>query len=562
MAYQALYRKWRPLTFDDVIGQSHITDTLKNEITENRLAHAYLFTGTRGTGKTSTAKILSRAVNCPHSVNGNPCNECEICTGILSGAVLDIIEIDAASNTGVDNIREIIEQCQYASASTKYKVYIIDEVHMLSSGAFNALLKTLEEPPAHVIFILATTEIHAVPATILSRCQRFDFSTISTADLVSAMSRILENEGISAETDALEYVAYLGNGSMRDSLSILDRCIAFKSTGITYDDVVGIVGALDDTYLYQFARYIAANDTAALLSSFDQCVAAGKSLDNFSSDMLNCYRELLKFMIIGKEYKTSARRYKLICETVTMYTQEKLVRCIYLLTDLVRDLKFVSNPRVLIECTLIKMANPAFEVSEASILDRIAAIEKKLASGAFVQQSQPAEQPKAPAMTAEEEYAMFGDVPPEEPSYDVPPIPGDMPAQQESSSEPAGGQQPASGDPAIINIINNWSDIITEVQKSNQLVMYLHISLAVPRAQGNSLVLMFEDQDNKNSFDKTAEKAKLADIIESVTGKHPEIICILKDEADFKEAEQSKADDIFANLAAQSDAFPENIKID
>ena len=253
LAYQALYRKWRPMTFDDVIGQSHITDTLKNEIIENRLAHAYLFTGTRGTGKTSTAKILSRAVNCPDVQNGNPCNECEICKGIMSSAILDIIEIDAASNTGVDNIREIIEQCQYASASTKYKVYIIDEVHMLSTGAFNALLKTLEEPPSHVIFILATTEIHMVPATILSRCQRFDFSTISAEDIVSAMKRILERENITVEDDALEYVSYLGNGSMRDSLSILDRCIAFKSSGITYGDVVDIVGALDDSYLYEFA---------------------------------------------------------------------------------------------------------------------------------------------------------------------------------------------------------------------------------------------------------------------------------------------------------------------
>lgn len=559
MAYQALYRKWRPLTFDDVIGQSHITNTLKNEITENRLAHAYLFTGTRGTGKTSTAKILSRAVNCPDSANGNPCNECDICRGIMSGAILDIIEIDAASNTGVDNIREIIEQCQYASASTKYKVYIIDEVHMLSTGAFNALLKTLEEPPSHVIFILATTEIHAVPATILSRCQRFDFSTISTADLVSAMSRILESEGISAEVDALEYVAYLGNGSMRDSLSILDRCIAFKSSGITYEDVVGIVGALDDTYLYRFAQYIANADTASLLMSFDESISAGKSLDNFSSDMLNCYREMLKFMIIGKEYRTSARRYKLISETVTMYTQEKLIRCIYLLTDLVRDLKFVSNPRVLIECTLIKMANPSFEISEAAILDRISAIEKKLASGNFTTAPQSV-QPQMPSMTPEEEYAMFGSVPPEVDEF------GDVQYQSTEATPVKEAQPDAPADGGdmspVASIVSNWSDIISEVQKSNQIVMYLHISLAEPRAQGDALVLIFQDAENKNSFDKTAEKTKLADIIESVTGKRPEIRCILKDEADISSDNASGDEDVFANLAAQSGMFPDNIKFD
>ncbi len=227
MAYQALYRKWRPKTFDDVIGQNHIINTLKNEIIENKTAHAYLFTGTRGTGKTSTAKIFSRAVNCQNPQNGNPCNECDICKGILNESILDVIEIDAASNTGVDNIREIIEQCRYAAASTKYKIYIIDEVHMLSESAFNALLKTLEEPPEHVKFILATTEVHKVPATILSRCQRFDFKTIDAFEIVEAMRKILLAENIEVENDALEYVAFLGDGSMRDSLSILDRCIAY-----------------------------------------------------------------------------------------------------------------------------------------------------------------------------------------------------------------------------------------------------------------------------------------------------------------------------------------------
>ena len=565
MAYQALYRKWRPLTFDDVIGQSHITNTLKNEIIENRLAHAYLFTGTRGTGKTSTAKILSRAVNCPHSVNGSPCNECDICKGILSGAVLDIIEIDAASNTGVDNIREIIEQCQYASASTKYKVYIIDEVHMLSSGAFNALLKTLEEPPSHVIFILATTEIHMVPATILSRCQRFDFSTISTADIVSAMSRILENEGISVENDALEYVAYLGNGSMRDSLSILDRCIAFKSSGITYEDVVGIVGALDDTYLYRFAQYIAQNDTHMLLLSFDECVAAGKSLDNFSSDMLNCYREMLKFTVIGKEYRTSAKRYKLIQETVGLYTQEKIIRCIYLLTDLVHDLKFVSNPRVLIECTLVKMANPAFESGEAALLDRIAALEKKLASGSFLQQAAQPEEVK-PQSTPEEDFAMYGEAPPEEYDYDIPPVYAGASETAVASPVQENVQQKVSttagANPDIVAVVNNWSDIISAVMDAKQLNLYFHISMAVPRVGEDALVLLFEDNANKNSFDKTDEKSRLCDIIREVTGKSVVIKCMLKDESASPAQSEASVDDIFANLAAHSDEFPDNIKFE
>ena len=555
LAYQALYRKWRPMTFDDVIGQSHITDTLKNEIIENRLAHAYLFTGTRGTGKTSTAKIFSRAVNCPDVQNGNPCNECEICKGIMSSAILDIIEIDAASNTGVDNIREIIEQCQYASASTKYKVYIIDEVHMLSTGAFNALLKTLEEPPSHVIFILATTEIHMVPATILSRCQRFDFSTISAEDIVSAMKRILERENITVEDDALEYVSYLGNGSMRDSLSILDRCIAFKSSGITYGDVVDIVGALDDSYLYEFAGYIAKNDMALLLSSFDNCVSAGKSLDNFAGDMLNCFREMLKFTVIGKEYRTSAKRYELITKTVELYTQEKLIRCIYILTDLIHDLKFVANPRVLIECTLIKMANPSFVSGEAALLDRIASLEKKIASGNF--NSVPKEE--VPSQITQEEYAMYGVMPPAEDEYeDVVPEYAEQPIQQPETS--ADDKQV---DSPYMRVVNNWSDIISEVMNAKMLTLYFHLSNAEPRVYEKGIVLLFDDDQTKNSFDKSNERLKFSEIIKQVTGMDVTIKCMLKTQ-DFDDVDKDygMSDDVFANLATHSDDFPDNIKFD
>ena len=480
MAYQALYRKWRPLTFDDVIGQSYIVNTLKNEIIEKKIAHAYLFTGTRGTGKTSTAKILSRAVNCENLQDGNPCNCCEICKSILDGSVLDIIEIDAASNTGVDNIREIIEQCQYASVSTKYKVYIIDEVHMLSSGAFNALLKTLEEPPSHVIFILATTEIHMVPATILSRCQRFDFSTISVSDIVMSMKRMLGAEKIDVDEDALEYVAYLGNGSMRDSLSILDRCIAFKNDRITYEDVVGIVGALDDAILYKFAEYICNGDVKNLLEEFDKCVASGKSLDNFSVDLLNVYREMLKYINIGSAHKTSARRMQLIDKTSKMYTQEKLVRCIYILTDLIHDLRYVSNARVLIECALIKLANPVFDIDEKSILDRISVLEKKINLGNFV-----IKENNAPEIIENFEQALS----------DV-----EVSVVQEPVQNPETEEKQCSENNDVDNIISKWSDVISMIQDTKELVMYFHIADAVPRKNRESLVLVFPSKEKKNDF--------------------------------------------------------------
>ena len=302
-----------------------------------------------------------------------------------------------------------------------------------------------------------------------------------------------------------------------------------------------------------------------LLVSFDECVAAGKSLDNFSSDMLNCYREMLKFSVIGGEYRTSAKRYKLIQEIVGLYTQEKIIRCIYLLTDLVHDLKFVSNPRVLIECTLIKMANPAFESGEAALLDRIAALEKKLASGSFVQQVAQPEEAK-PKTTPEEDFAMYGEAPPEEYDYDIPPVYGGaseavVPSQtQENDSNMV--SSPASVNPDVVGVVNNWSDIISAVMDAKQLNLYFHISMAVPRAGEDALVLLFDDNANKNSFDKTDEKSKLCDIIREVTGKSVVIKCMLKDESASSVQSDASADDIFANLAAHSNEFPDNIKFE
>ena len=563
MAYQALYRKWRPLTFDDVIGQSHIVNTLKNEVIEGKTAHAYIFTGTRGTGKTSTAKILSRAVNCKNPHDGNPCNECDICKSILDGSVLDIIEIDAASNTGVDNIREIIEQCRYASATTKYKVYIIDEVHMLSAGAFNALLKTLEEPPAHVIFILATTEIHMVPATILSRCQRFDFGTISIGDIVSAMKRIVAGEGISIDEEALEYVAYLGNGSMRDSLSILDRCLAFKNGTVTYADVVEITGALDNAYLYRFAALVADNDTKNLLLEFDKCVADGKSFENFAADMLNAYREMLRYLTIGNNEGTSAKRLEIIKNTAEKYTQEKIVRCIYLLTDLISDLRYSSNARVLIECTLIKMANPMFDEDMSALLDRISTLEKKIAEGTFATAQQSSNEKKsAEPMYSADDY--LPEPPPEiddyEPRFaDEPPV--------ENAENTAPQSQTAADDGICAKIIKNWAEVMNRVQQSKMIVMYMHIINAKPKLTENGIAVVFADKDNKKDFVKAKESDKLEEIIKECFGECPPVSYAAEGEAIGDGVRNAARDeipgnDIFINLAKQSDEYPENIKLD
>ena len=285
MSYTALYRKFRPDNFTDVKGQDHIVTTLTNQIRHNRIGHAYLFCGTRGTGKTTVAKILAKAVNCEHPVNGSPCNECAMCKAIQAGTAMNVIEIDAASNNGVDNIREIREEVSYRPTEGKYKVYIIDEVHMLSTGAFNALLKTLEEPPSYVMFILATTEAHKIPITILSRCQRYDFHRITIDTIAARLEELLKIEGVEAEEKAIRYVAKAGDGSMRDALSLLDQCIAFYlGQTLTYDKVLEVLGAVDTEVFSKLLRKVIQGDVTASIHILEDLIVGGRELGQFVGD--------------------------------------------------------------------------------------------------------------------------------------------------------------------------------------------------------------------------------------------------------------------------------------
>ena len=357
------------------------------------------------------------------------------------------------------------------------------------------------------------------------------------------MKRMLGAEKIDVDEDALEYVAYLGNGSMRDSLSILDRCIAFKNDRITYEDVVGIVGALDDAILYKFAEYICNGDVKNLLEEFDKCVASGKSLDNFSVDLLNVYREMLKYINIGSAHKTSARRMQLIDKTSKMYTQEKLVRCIYILTDLIHDLRYVSNARVLIECALIKLANPVFDIDEKSILDRISVLEKKINLGNFVIKEN----------NAPETIENF-----EQTSSDV-----EISVVQEPVQNPETEEKQCSENNDVDNIISKWSDVISMIQDTKELVLYFHIADAVPRKNRESLVLVFPSKEKKNDFERSSDKDKLQKIITEIFGMCPEIL--LTSDANFEEfIEEGNAnnDDLFLSLEKKIDDFPENIKFD
>jgi len=291
--HKALYRSYRPQTFEDVVGQEHIIKTLKNQIQTGNVGHAYLFCGTRGTGKTSTAKIFARTVNCPNSINDEPCNECDICKDILVDNTMDVIEIDAASNNSVDDIREIRENVKYTPTKCKYKVYIIDEVHMLSQGAFNALLKTLEEPPSYIIFILATTEPHKIPATILSRCQRFDFKRVTVNDMVNRMKVICDDMGLEVDNKALNLIARNSQGALRDALSILDQCISFSDNNIEYSDVVELLGTVNVDYLFEISKHIISEDTKSSLEMINELIIWGKDIKNFINDLIDHFRNLM-----------------------------------------------------------------------------------------------------------------------------------------------------------------------------------------------------------------------------------------------------------------------------
>lgn len=382
MSYTALYRKFRPDNFADVKGQDHIVTTLTNQINANRIGHAYLFCGTRGTGKTTVAKILAKAVNCQHPVNGSPCNECEMCKAIQAGTSMNVIEIDAASNNGVDNIREIREEVTYRPTEGNYKVYIIDEVHMLSTGAFNALLKTLEEPPSYVIFILATTEAHKIPITILSRCQRYDFHRISIDTIAARLTELLKAEGVEAEEKAVRYVAKAGDGSMRDALSLLDQCIAFYlGQTLTYDKVLEVLGAVDTEVFSKLLRKVLAGDVTAAIRSLEELIVGGRELSQFVGDFTWYMRNLLLVKTSENPEEAidvSSENMKLLKEESTMLEAETLMRYIRIFSDLSNQIRYATQKRVLVEIALIKLCRPAMETNLDSVLDRLRVLEQRI----------------------------------------------------------------------------------------------------------------------------------------------------------------------------------------
>ncbi len=384
--YQALYRKWRPQDFSAVYGQPHVTKTLQNQLCSGRISHAYLFTGSRGTGKTTCAKILSKAVNCLSPVNGNPCNECEICRGIDNGSILDVIEIDAASNNGVDNIRDLREEANFTPANAKYRVYIIDEVHMLSIGAFNALLKTLEEPPSHVIFILATTEIHKLPSTILSRCQRFDFKRISPEDITSRLLYVAEKENVNLTENAANLIARIADGGMRDALSLLDRCFAM-GTDIdenTVSDAAGIAGTI---HLFSFSEYVAKGDFTSSLKLVSKLHSESCDIDSLCTELTLHFRNLMVAKTVSEcEGLIVCSKDELanLKERAASLKLSKILECIEILEQTAKNIKNAANKKIQLEAAVIKMCAPSSSAGGSISVDleeRISKLEEMVKNG-------------------------------------------------------------------------------------------------------------------------------------------------------------------------------------
>lgn len=384
MAHQAIYRKWRPMVFDDVVGQTHITKTLKNQIMSDTVGHAYLFCGTRGTGKTTCAKILSRAVNCRNPHNGNPCNECDVCRGIIDGSVMDVTEIDAASNNGVENIRELRDDVNFVASMAKYRVYIIDEVHMLSNSAFNALLKTLEEPPENVIFILATTESHKVPQTILSRCQRFDFRRISPDDIIVRMKEIACGDGYNISEDAYRMLANLADGSLRDGLSIMERVISSCGNEMSAEDIVNTLGISTFDSVFELTDAIINENPVAVLEIIDKSISDGRDLTQLANSMLAHFRALMICKLTSEpqqllEYDAQTLvKIKAQSEKVSF---EKINHASSIITAAQTDAKTAKSARLIYELAFLKLTKPEIDRSPEAVMDRLTSVEMKLANG-------------------------------------------------------------------------------------------------------------------------------------------------------------------------------------
>lgn len=503
MSYQALYRKWRPDTFEDVKGQDHIVTTLKNQIKNDRIGHAYLFCGTRGTGKTTIAKIFARAVNCLSPVDGGPCNACTMCKNISSQTSMNVIEIDAASNNSVDDIRQIREEVAYSPTEGRFKVYIIDEVHMLSVSAFNALLKTLEEPPAYVIFILATTEVHKIPVTILSRCQRYDFKRITIDIITGRLKELADKEGLDVEEKALRYIAKAADGSMRDGLSLLDQCVAFYlGEKLTYDNVLEVLGAVDTEVFSRLLRHVMNQEIVDCIYLLEEIITQGRELGQFVTDFTWYLRNLL--LVKSSDHlenvlDVSSENIDTMKEEAQRIETPVLMRYIRIFSELSNQLRYSTQKRVLVEMAVIKLCKPSMERNYESILNRLSIIENQLESGNFVQNKAQSRSQETGEETPEQE---------------------EMPIPKAVSED-------------IQSLAEQWGGIVSDVSPSMQFMLR---GAKVMQGVDNKLVLGFDQAMNSSYFEKPEHKEELETAICQRLGKKVEIV------PQLMKAEEAKTD--------------------
>ncbi|MFR3568600.1 MAG: DNA polymerase III subunit gamma/tau [Paraclostridium sordellii] len=532
--HKALYRAYRPQNFKDVVGQNHIIRTLKNQIQNNNVGHAYLFCGTRGTGKTSTAKIFARAVNCENSIDEEPCNECEVCKDILNDNIMDVIEIDAASNNSVDDIREIRENVKYTPTKCKYKVYIIDEVHMLSQGAFNALLKTLEEPPSYVIFILATTEPHKIPATILSRCQRFDFKRVTVKDMAIRMKEICDDVNIEVDERALNLIARNSQGALRDALSILDQCMSFSEGNIEYKDVVDLLGTVNIEQLFEMAEYVIKEDTKKCLEILNEFVIWGKDIKNLVDDLIDHFRNLM----VCKVSKDLDEIISLPDETVELLKSQsslietnEIIRILNILSTTQDAIKSSTNPRVLAEVSIMKLSQPMFDDSKEALLKRISTLEETIRSGNI----------KINNIEIKESIEVEKEIVQEQPKEEV--------YYEEVKSE----------DVKLIE--KSWENILMHIKKDKNMPVYAILREAREfNVNSNNLYIMFDDNfafaKNKLSDSNTLEYVE--SIVRETINRSFSIKIILRSESkniklEIEKEEKDKGEEILEEV------FPKEI---
>jgi DNA polymerase III subunit gamma/tau len=546
VSHQAIYRRFRPKIFDDVLGQEHVTKTIKNQILSDNIAHAYLFTGIRGTGKTSTAKIFARAVNCTNNHDGNPCNECESCKSILNETNMDVIEMDAASNNGVEDIRELRDKVKFLPVNSKYKVYIIDEVHMLSKGAFNALLKTLEEPPGHLLFILATTEPHKIPPTILSRCQRFDLHRIKIPTIVENMRKICDEINVDIDENALKLIAANSEGAMRDAQSILDRCLSFTEGKIDYETVINLLGTVNYQTIMEVASSLLEKNIEKTMILVDDILDKGKELSFFLDELIIYFRNLLIIKTtnsidnLTKVSDDAVKELKVISEKISI---DEIVYYIEELSSTQVDCKRALNPKILLETKLIKMMHNSNAFNIEELIKRIEMLENGIKSDKPINIKDVNTLPKQKEVKVEKSATNL--------STEQPPV------KAEKSEEDKPIKKHVSGnmdDEEIHNgVVNGWQNILRKIRSENAGLQAIIRECKIVEVKNKKIIFEFDPKFtfHINAANQPKNKIKFKEVLSSFLNTECEVEFIIKNEQKKQSKPKQTIEDIYEDLKSE-----------